>query len=528
MRIQVRGQNIYVEPGRPGNEMDRREMLEFSFSRDWDRYVKFAQFTQHGHTSNVMLMDGRCHVPPEVDPGRCYLNVTGMTADSRDRASTCYVTLKVMGDRPEDMYPGHPRDLYGELREELERLARESAQLHLDPELNSPDMAAQASSAGERIRALEEKAQKAEETLNTLQSGFTSSLEQCRDREQTCRGNLAKSLEEAREQTEQALKDVNARLSEADRARAELNSQVQALEAQVSGAAGNELNRIATQLQETRKNLATHIQAEANAREEMRSDMDSLRKAAETASDSANRVREDLQRQQSGLAHAVDQRMDGFGERLAGLETQTRNLENQDNILRENVEKLRADCREWEKLDSAVENLEKALRELQGGNGNVQTDLQTLARRVEECMRSIDILNQSALAMSVHGHRPPPMHREDGIREQLEHLRESQGRLRDLISGCVRRDQGRQNIGKILGIGEDGSVRAVDPQLAGQVQADWLETDETRASYVRNKPFRMRSGYPSCDGIILYAEDRTPYLLRVNDTGDLTVSAFRE
>ena len=66
MRIQVRGQNIYVEPGRPGNEMDRREMLEFSFSRDWDRYVKFAQFTQHGHTSNVMLMDGRCHVPPEV------------------------------------------------------------------------------------------------------------------------------------------------------------------------------------------------------------------------------------------------------------------------------------------------------------------------------------------------------------------------------------------------------------------------------------------------------------------------------
>ena len=79
MRITVRGQNLIPEDG-PG--CGRPGEIEFSFSRDWDRFLKFAQFTQHGRTFNTMLAENRCRLPPEIREGPYYLNVTGITPDT--------------------------------------------------------------------------------------------------------------------------------------------------------------------------------------------------------------------------------------------------------------------------------------------------------------------------------------------------------------------------------------------------------------------------------------------------------------
>ena len=584
MRIQVRGQNMYVEPGRPENSLDRREMLEFQFSRDWDRYVKFAQFTQHGRTSNVMLMDGRCHVPPEVEPGRCYLNLTGMTVDSRDRASTCYVTLEVLGESLP--YPGEPRDLYGELRAEMERMVRESTNMQLDPELRQSDRAAPASSVGglaEKLKKLEEKAGQQESAGKDLEDRFQRSLDQCREREQTCRANMARSLEETREQCEQALKDLQRSQAETGADLAQLREILEELQKDTSGEriaelresletrirqlsdaqnsldsemrsvrlgmeeSGGRISEVLASLEKVQADLK-EMQANAGRLAELQADMSGMEKAladarAETESIRAaiseiQAARKAFAERTGNMARDMDQRMDGFGERLSSLETQARLCESRDSHFAEEIRSIQetraADMLDREQAKQQLKALEAQISALDGDSRAVREAVRTCETKLEDCQKRIDILNQSALALQVQNPCCPPkperpVDRELAVlHEQISGLRQSQARLRDLVSGYVLRDQGRQNSGKILGIGEDGSVRAVDPQLASQAQADWLEVDENSARYIRNKPFKTRNGYPACDGLILYAEDRTPYLLRVNETGDLMVSAFRE
>ena len=101
-----------------------------------------------------------------------------------------------------------------------------------------------------------------------------------------------------------------------------------------------------------------------------------------------------------------------------------------------------------------------------------------------------------------------------------------QTRLENEVRGAVMIQQGMQHAGRILGISEDGRVEPVDRRLAGQVQADLAQTDRAQADYVKSKPFDIYDGYMAVTGLVLLSQDRTPYLLRVNDRGDLAVSAF--
>ena len=86
--------------------------------------------------------------------------------------------------------------------------------------------------------------------------------------------------------------------------------------------------------------------------------------------------------------------------------------------------------------------------------------------------------------------------------------------------------QGMQHAGRILGISEDGRVVPMDRQLASQVQADLAQTDTAAADYVRSKPFDIYDGYMAVTGLVLLSPDRTPYLLKVGEHGDLSVAAF--
>ena len=103
-----------------------------------------------------------------------------------------------------------------------------------------------------------------------------------------------------------------------------------------------------------------------------------------------------------------------------------------------------------------------------------------------------------------------------------------QARLEREVRGAVMVQQGAQHAGRILGISEDGRVEPMDRRLQGQVQADLAQTDSAQADYVRSKPFEIYEGYMAVRGLVLLAPDRTPFLLRVSENGDLAVSAFTQ
>ena len=521
MRIQVRGQNLYVEPGHPGNEMDFREMLEFSFTRDWDRYVKFAQFTQNGRTFNTMLADNRCHLPPEIRNGPCYLNVTGMTGNSRERASSCYVTLRVMGDDRDHPGHAHAHDLYGEVMERVDEAILQ--RLKPDPALEKADTPAEAAAVGRALREIREAMP--DFSLDASLTGEGSAAEAA---------SVGRALREIRE----AMPDFSLDAS--------LTREGSAAEAASVGRFLREIREampgfsLDTGL--SRRGDAAEAAAVGQAVENLRQDLRSLEQRVQGTENQAGLAQglqektaalQAIQTQHVQTLQHLDQRMDAMGERLAGSENREAQTGQRLNGLQEALQRLRGEAEDMQRqAREAVEQLRQ----------NVQSGGEENRRKLEECARSIDVLNQTVLNLTVarpEGHRPPMEMEEirdrlrrcrgdmDRLREDLGRIREEILRNREMTERCVQRDQGRQNQGRVLGILPDGSVSPVDMRMAAQAQADWLQGDSTQADFIRNKPFLTRNGYPQCDGLVLLSPDRVPYLLTVNEAGDLTVNVFQ-
>ena len=186
MRVKVEHQAISSEHNTIAEGAVGFTTLDFEFSHDWDRFIKFAQFTQKGRTHNVMLVDNTCHIPSEIRSGMVHVNVAGITPDSHDRACTAYLALNIQKNGmpfnprtqippghlpppppPELPFPWHGNgpggpelpdggSLYTELTRTIQEAIRGGNGLVIDPELQKPNQAADAKAAGDRIRALEE------------------------------------------------------------------------------------------------------------------------------------------------------------------------------------------------------------------------------------------------------------------------------------------------------------------------------------------------------------------------------------
>ena len=628
VRITVRGQNLIPEDG-PG--CGRPGEIEFSFSRDWDRFLKFAQFTQHGRTFNTMLAENRCRLPPEIREGPYYLNVTGITPDSRDRATSCYILLRAPGTGPMGGGPPPfpddppPRDLYAELQRQMEEAIRQAASLTLDTTLTEEGKAAESRATGEAISQAREAALQAvsgetghlAEEIAQVRADLDEALERLNGAEAStdeisALREKAEALAKAVEEMEAALADLAAlegRMKKAEENGSASRERLETLEAEsgkqrgqlaalegagerTAGAVSDLLSRVSAQ--ERRMDQAEAADGRTGARLE----------ALEKSSGETAGALTLLEGKVPGLAAEVEDLSTRCDRRLDALEAaegdddrSLRLLEGKAETLLRAQDTLAGDIRNASEKTAALSDTVQALsrtseetraeqnrlRENQRRGGEL---LHRLEGRGEENARrlgdmekrmtaaegtagehtaAIDVLNKTVLAHTVTlealkdrrpdcGHPHPGGGDPEAVRRALRRADDAmeiatraardldtltrrvttnesdqtrlQTRLEQEIRGAVMIQQGMQHAGRILGISEDGRVEPVDRRLAGQVQADLAQTDRAQADYVKSKPFDIYDGYMAVSGLVLLSQDRTPYLLRVNDRGDLAVSEF--
>ncbi len=552
MRIIVDGQNLRVEGARILSPEELRDQkMDFIFSRDWDRYVRFAQFTQGGRTYNRMLVEGQCRIPPEIGPGDFYLHVTGMTPDNHERVSSCYVRIHVPGGfapmppcPPLPMPPapsqgepaqdgqGSTEPLYEEIRRRVEEALSSGMQHLMDPTLTQEGKAADAKATGE-------------------------------------------ALQKAREETEETQKTCQALADELKELGLTVTGQGKTMDGLVSLQAGARLSV----LESARGSQDTRLQALEGQMQETRSQADAAWQSAEAAGDACRKLQEkterDLEKQARELEEEKKER-DRLNARVTETEKQAdtagRDLKNTRQML--------------ERARESMDQLEHAVGDQGARVRAFESRVTEFEQKTREILRSIDTLNQSVLSNSValdrirqaHPAPPPvmpgmpPMHgdpwqaeRVRELQERLGHVTEEVRRLRgrldentgndretdartrdrlreleqllatareemqkasDRMKDAVRRDQGRQNAGRVLGILPDGQVAPVDMRMAGQAQSDFTEQDETSVTFIRNNPFRLLNGYPVTDGIILRSASGTPFLLGVTDAGEVEIREF--
>ena len=606
VRIRVQGQNLIPEDG-PG--CGRPGEMEFTFSRDWDRFLKFAQFTQHGRTFNTMLAENRCRLPPEIREGPYYLNVTGITPDSRDRATSCYIMLRAPGAAAPGGPPPFPdppptSDLYAELQRQMEEAIRQAASLTLDTTLTEAGKAAESRAAGEAIsKAREETMQALSGETGRLVEEIARIRSQLDDAVSRLSGTeasgedlalleeKAEALEKAVEQLAQALGELEGleeRLKKAEETGSAHRERLETLEAE-SGKQRGQLAALEGAGERTGAALSD-VQAKIAAQERRLEAAEAADSRAGTRLDALEKSCGDtagavtlLQGKIPGLAAEMEDLSGRCDRRLDALEETAALFSPEDFLpmLREktaafsdSVQAVKGTCGEMRtELRVLRENQRRggeALQRLEGKGEEQARKIGEMEKRMTsaegtcgEHTAAIDVLNKTVLAHTValdalKDRRPdgPPHHGgdPDGWRRAMRRADDAmeiagraardldaltrrvsaneseqtrlQTRLENEVRGAVMIQQGMQHAGRILGISEDGRVEPVDRRLAGQVQADLAQTDRAQADYVKSKPFDIYDGYMAVTGLVLLSQDRTPYLLRVNDRGDLAVSAF--
>ena len=625
VRIRVQGQNLIPEDG-PG--CGRPGEMEFTFSRDWDRFLKFAQFTQHGRTFNTMLAENRCRLPPEIREGPYYLNVTGITPDSRDRATSCYIMLRAPGTAAPGGPPPFPdppptTDLYAELQRQMEEAIRQAASLTLDTTLTEAGKAAESRAAGEAISKAREETMQAlsgetgrlVEEIARIRSQLDDAVSRLSGTEASAEDlalleEKAEALEKAVEQLAQALGELEGldeRLKKAEETGSAHRERLETLEAE-SGKQRGQLAALEGAGERTGAALSD-VQAKSAAQERRLEAAEAAGSRAGTRLDALEKNCGDtagaltlLQGKLPGLAAEMedlsgrcDRRLDALeaeaaesGRTLRSMAGETETLRRgQDTLtgqvqglmektadVSDSVQAVKGTCGEMRtELRVLRENQRRggeALQRLEGKGEEQARKLGEMEKRMTsaegtcgEHTAAIDVLNKTVLAHTValdalKDRRPdgPPHHGgdPDGWRRAMRRADDAmeiagraardldaltrrvsaneseqtrlQTRLENEVRGAVMIQQGMQHAGRILGISEDGRVEPVDRRLAGQVQADLAQTDRAQADFVKSKPFDIYDGYMAVTGLVLLSQDRTPYLLRVNDRGDLAVSAF--
>ena len=574
MRIRVRGQNIIPEDG-PGS--GRPDEFEFTFSRDWDRFLKFAQFTQHGRTYNTMLADNRCHLPPEIRSGPYYLNVTGITPDSRDRATSCYVMLSVPGAPPgPPPFPeeeGPPSSLYGELRREMEQMIRDAAGLTLDRTLQEEGMAAESRAAGDAIRkgreemqsSLSLEAEKLMEEIRKVHARLESAEARLKAAEEGGQASSEEtaSLKASVAQMQKELEDLDALRSAAESLSAVLG-RLETLEAGSTRTAEKleRLEKSSAEADGILSKLESRVPGIEESVEDLSRQTDRRLDALEML-DTERRLKSVEDR-----ADALGARGDAVQEEVRSLRSRTGACEEQMQGLQRTVQGVQTETARLSEEGGKTQEALRRLRERTEGVRELERKSEAADKTLSEHTAAIDVLNKSVLAHTValealKGGHAPDLHPHgphgpdgDGWRRAMRRADDAmevasrasrdidqltrrvmtseseqmrlQARLEREVRGAVMVQQGAQHAGRILGISEDGRVEPMDRRLQGQVQADLAQTDSAQADYVRSKPFEIYEGYMAVRGLVLLAQDRTPFLLRVSENGDLAVSAFTQ
>ncbi|MBQ9263582.1 MAG: hypothetical protein IJ189_05150 [Clostridia bacterium] len=648
MRIIVDGQNLRVEGVRllaPEELKDHR--MDFTFTRDWDRYVKFAQFTQAGRTWNRMLVNGQCKIPGEIGPGDFYLHVTGMTPESNERVSSCYVMIHVPGAHPG--YPGAPMGYPPPFPGPPPMAPMSPAGGYPPPPPpppggpmpgcrcgsqghdsgNTGDGSGQAGGSGTGGNGTgggdgtaggnTEPGGSGSDTLyeeiqNKVNEALAAGMATLVDAELTQAGKAAdaaavgKAIRDTREQTAEAIGQAKAEAEQKAREIAEemvlpLAQDVQELQESLDSGSEEQKNS----LQEMKDTLQA-----LNAGQRLEALEESAQTQKSTTAEIGQQV-QNLQKEMNASRHTLDETEN----RMNRLETDTDSSLRRQEAALEREETARGKLAERvttleEKTGSASNGVQEIRRDvnvltdrvdrLSNDSGareqrlnSVSQQVESLDRQTKDVLRSIDTLNQTVLNTSVtvermrdnawNQHPPmqpmppvppmppmPPMHEDPYRREMIRDLQEQVHRLSDdvrrlrgrteeklsqnkeggqatvekvrnleraledaqkalqsavdQLGDVVRKDQGRHNAGRVLGVLSDGQVAALDMRMASQAQSDFVEQDETSVTYIRNNPFKLLNGYPLAEGLILRSSMGVPYLLTVNESGELTLNEF--
>lgn len=91
--------------------------FQFVFSPEWAGYVKVAQFSQAGVTTNIVINpDDTCYLPTEIGEGGAELSVFGQAPNLSPRATTNKVSFQVLSSGlPENPDIPPSPDLYAQL-----------------------------------------------------------------------------------------------------------------------------------------------------------------------------------------------------------------------------------------------------------------------------------------------------------------------------------------------------------------------------------------------------------------------------
>ena len=639
MRIIVDGQNLRVEGVRllaPEELKDHR--MDFTFTRDWDRYVKFAQFTQAGRTWNRMLVNGQCKIPGEIGPGDFYLHVTGMTPESNERVSSCYVMIHVPGAHPG--YPGAPMGYPPPFPGPPPMAPMSPAGGYPPPPppggpmpgcrcgsqgsdgSNGGDGSGTAGGSGTGGNGTggngaaggnTEPGGSGSDTLyeeirNKVNEALAAGMATLVDADLTQAGKAAdaaavgKAIQDTREQTAEAI----------DQAKTEAEQKAREIAEEM-------VMPLAQDVQELQESLDSGSEEQRNSLQEMKDTLqalnagqrlEALEESAQTQKSAAEQISQQVQNLQEEM-NAAGRTLNETGDRMNRLETDTDSSLRRQEAALEREETARGKLAERvttleEKTGSAGSSVQEIRRDV-----NVLTDrvdrvsndssareqrltsvsqqVESLDRQTKDVLRSIDTLNQTVLNTSVTvermrdnawNQRPPmqpmppmpPMHEDPYRREMIRDLQEQVHRLSDdvrrlrgrteeklsqnkegdqatvekvrnleraledaqkalqsavdQLGDVVRKDQGRHNAGRVLGVLSDGQVATMDMRMASQAQSDFVEQDETSVTYIRNNPFKLLNGYPMAEGLILRSSMGVPYLLTVNESGELTLNEF--
>ena len=453
MQIRVDGSRITADGNVVVGGNHDFAKLTFTFDHSWDKFIKFAQFTQRGATRNVMLVDNRCDVPADLRPGPFYLDVAGVTPNSDDRATTAYLTLHLQGGPvlappPGSVPPGPPlppppempryTDLYDELNQRIHDACIKGGRILLDPSLSKKDMAAEANAVGVALelirqtvaggdRELGDRLHAVEEGNNT-QNAMLNSLQRQMDGAESKADEAVQKADKA-EGMADAVSDLQTMQQEHA---AQLSSQQTSLEElqRRTEVTANIQNGLKNQVAENRSAVTTlrgETDRHAEALSELTLQMAAVSNSLNASMPLANRVAANesaLVSLRAGLQDVQD-RAEANGQGIAGLRTDVQALQESDTRRAAALEGVKTDLQnaqtalrgEIQTVAGSVQEVREGLEALKNGVSSLSSGHQNVGDSVSLSRRRLDLLEAAQKKL------------DNDLRTQLDDIRDAERRI---------------------------------------------------------------------------------------------------
>ncbi len=527
--------------------------LTFSFDRSWNRFIKFAQFTQKGSTRNVLLVDDRCDLPRDLKPGPFYLDVAGVTPSNNDKAATDYIILHLqrgpvlappphpgMDGSPEHLPPPPdiPRytDLYDELNQRIHDACIRGGRILLDPSLSKKDMAAEANAVGVALELIRQTISggdrelndrlKAQEESNDAQNALINSMKRQMDGAEETAGAAKEKAEEALGAVEalKPLKDLQQETA------AKLASQQTALEEvqrKADVAAGIQSGLI-SQIGETQSAVAV-LRTDTDRQEEAISAL--TLQVASAASDFSSSLQltsrvsaaeSSLVSLKSGLQDLKDGR-DVDREITAGLKTEVQTLKEADTRKGTAIEGIRG---EVQTVSGALQEVKEGLEALKNGVSSLSSGHQDVGDRVSLTRRRLDLLEAGQRKL------------ENDLHAQSDDIRDAERRLTAVEKVADdARDKTEDHQGRLEGAEDDiRSLKGRFNCLEGTTLPDLQAADRAlgkRADCIKDRMDRTEESFETLQSehrgmlrqLDALASDRDEMRSQVRDAVDTAKAA---